>query len=156
MREASELMFYLTAYPWFLICFLLILALFVSRTRRGYELQFCAERYFAWRLLRDLDVHVRTDQRWHESSESEVDAMEVLDVFYYAYYDHAPNACVSASTRAFRDKTQELQRIRADHLKMAFEMGVASTGSGASVPPRDGLAEPPGFLRKNMGENPHA
>jgi hypothetical protein len=87
----SELVFLLTAYPWFLISFLLISALFVLRTRRGLTWQFRFERYFARIILWDLDVLTRTSERGHESRVLEVATTEVLDDFTYAFYDLAPD-----------------------------------------------------------------
>jgi hypothetical protein len=56
MKEASELLFYLTAYPWFFMCTLLILSLSVLRTKRGFRCQFVFENYLARRLSQDLII----------------------------------------------------------------------------------------------------
>jgi len=97
MKETSELLFYLTAYPWFFMCFLLTVSLWFLRTVVGCELQFRAERYIALLILRDLDEHVRSGERWHESTVPQVLPFEVLRTFYVCMYDEAPKVSLKES-----------------------------------------------------------
>jgi hypothetical protein len=128
-QPVGELLFFLTAYPWMLTCFLLILSLVLLRTMVGSQWQFVAERYFAWLLLRDIDSILASRKPQHESEVRQSRALRQVHQFYWGRYDASDP-----------DRVLTLEEIL-----------YALEGSGVKVPPRVGATCDEAFPSERRG-----